>query len=91
MWYCHDEAVLLRVGLDVFSQLHPESSTELSSTMPNSHFHQASENGLAVTPWEPQNTVSSTFPADGVTLHFLVGGELGCFHCIEARFDLGCQ
>jgi hypothetical protein len=35
--------------------------------------------------------VSITFPADGITLNFLVEqeGELGCFHCIEARFDLG--
>jgi hypothetical protein len=38
---------------------------------------------------ESQNTVSITFPADGVTLNFFVEGELGYFHCIEARFDLG--
>jgi hypothetical protein len=25
------------------------------------------------------------FPGDGVTLNFLVEGEVGCFHCIEAR------
>jgi hypothetical protein len=44
-----DEAVpLLSVGLDVVCELHPEASTQLHSTMQNSHFHRACENGLAV-------------------------------------------
>jgi hypothetical protein len=34
-----------------------------------------------------QNTVSITFPADGVTLNFLVEGELGCIHCTEAHLS----
>jgi hypothetical protein len=51
VWHCHDEAVpLLLVGLDAFCELHPEASTELHSTMQNSHFHHASENGLTVLP-----------------------------------------
>jgi hypothetical protein len=29
--------------------------------------------------------VSITFPTDGITLNFLVEGEMGCFQCIEAR------
>jgi hypothetical protein len=33
--------------------------------------------------------VNIIFPADGITLNFLVEGELGCLHCIEAGFDLG--
>jgi hypothetical protein len=33
------------------------------------------------TPQEPQNTVSITFPVDGVTLNFLADNELECFHC----------
>jgi hypothetical protein len=49
VWHFHDEAVpLLAVGLDVFSEFHPEASTtELHSahTMQNSHFHLASESG----------------------------------------------
>jgi hypothetical protein len=78
VWHCHDEAVpLLSVGLDVFCELHPEDSTELHTTMQNSRFHHTSENGLTV------------LPADGITLNFLVEGELGRFHCTEACFDLG--
>jgi hypothetical protein len=45
---------LLPVGLDVFCQLNPESSTELHSAMQNSHFHHASENGLTVLPVTPR-------------------------------------
>jgi hypothetical protein len=49
VWHCHDGAVnLLPVGLYIFCQLNPEASTELHSTMQNSHFNQASENGLTV-------------------------------------------
>jgi hypothetical protein len=45
-WRCHDEAVsILPVGLDGFCKLHPEASRELYSTIRNSHFHHASENG----------------------------------------------
>jgi hypothetical protein len=80
LWHCHDEAV----ALDIFCELHLEISTELHSSMQNSHFHHASENGLTVHLGNPQNTVS-------VTLNFLVEGELGCFHCIEACFDSGWQ
>jgi hypothetical protein len=58
--------------------LHPEASTELRSTMQNSYIHHASDNGLTV-----------LIPADGVTLNFLIEGELGCFHCIKVRFDSG--
>jgi hypothetical protein len=51
VWHCHDEAVpLTPLGLDVFCELHPEDSTQPNSTMHNSHFHQASENELAVFP-----------------------------------------
>jgi hypothetical protein len=39
--------------------------------------------------WKSQNTVSITFPAEGITLNFFVVDELGCFHCIEAHFVLG--
>jgi hypothetical protein len=42
-----------------------------------------------ITPWESQNTVSITFPADYVTLNFLVEDEMESFHCTETRFDLG--
>jgi hypothetical protein len=52
--------------------------------MQNSHFHHASEKGLTVLHENP-----ITFQYDGVTLNFLVEGELGWFHCIEAHFDLG--
>jgi hypothetical protein len=86
VWHSHDQAVpLLPVGLDIFCQLHPEASTELHSAMQNSHFHHTSENGLTVLPEDPKNTVSITFPADGVlvTLNFLVEGELGCFHALK--------
>jgi hypothetical protein len=39
VWHCYDEAVtLLSVGLDIFCELHSEASTELHSTMQNSHF-----------------------------------------------------
>jgi hypothetical protein len=55
VWYCHDEAVaLLPVGLDVFCELHFKASTELHSTMQNSHFHHTSENGLTVLPENPK-------------------------------------
>jgi hypothetical protein len=30
-----------------------------------------------------------TFPADGVTAELFVEDELGCLHCIEARFHSG--
>jgi hypothetical protein len=87
VWHSHDEAVpLLPVGLDGNCVLHPEASTELHSTMQNSHFHHASENGLTE---NPQNMVSIIFPADGVTLKDLVESELGGFHYNEARFDSG--
>jgi hypothetical protein len=92
VWHCHDEAViLLPVGLDAFNELHPEASTELHNTMQNSHFHHASEYWLTVLPENPKTRVSITFPAVGVlvTLNFLVEVELGCFHCIESRFDSG--
>jgi hypothetical protein len=39
VWHCHDEAVpLLPVGLDVFWELNPKTSTELHNSMQNSHF-----------------------------------------------------
>jgi hypothetical protein len=45
----HDEAVLLLpVVLDVFCELHPGASTELHSTMQNSHLHHASGNRIIV-------------------------------------------
>jgi hypothetical protein len=51
VWHCHDEAVpCFPVSLDVFCELHPETSTELHNMMQNSHFHRASENGLTVLP-----------------------------------------
>jgi hypothetical protein len=72
VWHCHDQAVyLLPVGLEIFCELHRESSTELHSMIQNSHFHHASENGLTVLFSESQNTVSRTFLADGLTLNFL--------------------
>jgi hypothetical protein len=46
--------------------------------MQNSHFHRACENGLAVLLENPE-----TFPADGVTLNFLVESELGCFIALK--------
>jgi hypothetical protein len=53
-WHCHDEAVLLLpVGLDVYCKFHPEAPTEIHSMMQNSHFHDASENGLTVLPENP--------------------------------------
>jgi hypothetical protein len=46
VWHCHDKAVpILPVGLDIFCELHPEASTELHSTMQNSHLNHASESG----------------------------------------------
>jgi hypothetical protein len=55
VWHCHDAAILLLpVGLDVFCELHPDASTELHSTMHNSHFHHASENGLTILPKNPK-------------------------------------
>jgi hypothetical protein len=90
VWRCHDEAIpLLPVGLDTFCKLHLKATTELHGTMQNSDFHHTSENGLTVLPWNPKNTVSINFPADGITLNSLIEGDLGCFHCIEAYFDLG--
>jgi hypothetical protein len=54
-WHCHDEAVpLLPVGLDVFYELHPEASTQLHSTMQNSHFHCDYESVLIVLSENPQ-------------------------------------
>jgi hypothetical protein len=51
VWHCHDEAVpLLPVGLDIFCELLLEASTEFHCTTQNSHFHNASENGLTVLP-----------------------------------------
>jgi hypothetical protein len=45
IWHCHDEAVpLLPVGLDVFCELNPETSTEETEFT----FHHASEYGLTV-------------------------------------------
>jgi hypothetical protein len=45
VWHCHDEAVpLLPVALDVFCELHLETSIELlHSAIHSSHFHHASE------------------------------------------------
>jgi hypothetical protein len=55
VWHCHDEAVpVFPVGLEVFCELHPKSSTDLHSTMQNSHFHHASKNGLTVLPENPK-------------------------------------
>jgi hypothetical protein len=55
VWHSHDEAItLLPVGLDVFCELNPKASTELHSTLQNSHFHHASENGLIVLPENPE-------------------------------------
>jgi hypothetical protein len=55
VWHCHDEAVpLLPVSLDVLCKLHPKASTDLHNMMQNSHFHQASENGLTVLPENPK-------------------------------------
>jgi hypothetical protein len=83
-WHCYDEEVpLLPAGLDIFWELHPEASTELHSTMQNSCSPQASESGANSTPWESQNPVSITFPADGITLNILAESELSYFHCIE--------
>jgi hypothetical protein len=57
--------------------------------MQNSHFDHASENGLTVLPQNPKTQYAESFTADGVTLNVLAEGELECFHCIEAHFDLG--
>jgi hypothetical protein len=55
VWHSHDEAVpLLSVGSDVFCKFHSEASTELHSTMQNSHFNCASENWLTVLPGNPK-------------------------------------
>jgi hypothetical protein len=52
--HCHHQATtLLPVNLDVFCELNPEASTELHNPMQNSHFHRASENGLAILPENP--------------------------------------
>jgi hypothetical protein len=80
----------LPLGLEVFCKFHVEASTELHSGMQNSHFHHASKNKIIVIPENLKtDLVSISFPADGVTLKFLVEGGLGCFHCIEAHFDSG--
>jgi hypothetical protein len=51
VWHCHDEAVpFLPVSVEVFCELCLEASTELHSTMQDSHFHPTSENGLTVLP-----------------------------------------
>jgi hypothetical protein len=56
IWNYHDEAVpLFPVDPDAFCELHPKASTELHSMMQNSHFHQASENGLTVLPENPKS------------------------------------
>jgi hypothetical protein len=90
VWHYHDEAVpLLPEGLDVFCELHLKASTELHSTMQNSHFDHTSENGLTVPPDNSKTRLSITFLADAVTLNLLVEGELECFHCIGACFDSG--
>jgi hypothetical protein len=39
VWHCHEEVLLLPVGLDIFCALHPKASTELHSTIQKSHFH----------------------------------------------------
>jgi hypothetical protein len=44
--YFHEAVHILPVGPNAFCELHPEASTELHSTMQNSHFHHASENGF---------------------------------------------
>jgi hypothetical protein len=74
VWRCHDETVpFLPVGHDIFCELHQEASTELHSTMQNSHLHHVSENGLTVLPANTKTrTVRITSPADGVTLKFLL-------------------
>jgi hypothetical protein len=55
VWHCHDEtAHLLPAGLYDFCELNPEASTELHDRMQNSHFHQASKNGLRVLPENPK-------------------------------------
>jgi hypothetical protein len=55
VWHSHDEAVpLLPVGLDVVCELHPDASTEFHSTVQNSQFHHASENGLTVLSENPK-------------------------------------
>jgi hypothetical protein len=57
VWHCQDEAVLLLpAGLDIFCELYPEASTELHSTMQNSHFHHASENEITILPKNPKAT-----------------------------------
>jgi hypothetical protein len=48
-------SIHLPVGLEVFCELHRETSTELHSTIQNSHFHHASENGLTVLPQNPKH------------------------------------
>jgi hypothetical protein len=45
VWHCQEAIPFLPVGLDIFCKLHPKASTELHSTMQNTHFHHASENG----------------------------------------------
>jgi hypothetical protein len=45
-----EEVLLLTVGLDVFCKLHSQTSIELRSTIQNSYFYHASENGLTVPP-----------------------------------------
>jgi hypothetical protein len=61
--------------------------------MQSSHFHHAPENWVTGLSVNTQNKLSITFPADGVlvTLNILVEGELGRFHCTEARFNSSWQ
>lgn len=49
-----DYLLLNAVGLDNFSEFHPESSTVLHSIMQNSHFHHATENWLTLLPKNPK-------------------------------------
>jgi hypothetical protein len=63
----------------------PKLSRELESTMQNSHFHHPSENGLA----EKHDKHNLPSWWSNRKLRAVVEGELGCFHCIEARFDSG--
>jgi hypothetical protein len=44
----------LPVDMDFFCELLPEASTELHSTMHNSHFYHATENELTVLPENPK-------------------------------------
>ena len=41
-------------------------------------------------PWQSQNTVAITLPADGWTRNLTGAGDVLCFHCIDSCFVLGC-